>query len=117
LSLTELSLHYQKRGEDTKKYTSTETYVIGLLFMGLGFFSSLTLFGIIVGIPMFAYGVYLLFKAGKVLRQEKAEQRAFEIDNTERTRKAIADGIAEGLKKVTESETISTISSKKETQK
>jgi flagellar biosynthesis/type III secretory pathway protein FliH len=51
-----------------------------------------------------------LHKADKLKIKERVEQRAFDEENAEKIKKAIADGIAEGLRKAryTESTTVST---------
>jgi hypothetical protein len=100
-----------------KKQNTKELNIVGYAFIFIGFFLCLTVIGAIVGIPLMISGYIAIRKAQKQEEEEKAEQRAFETDNAERTRQAIADGIVEGLRKAKEAEVASTTTSTKETNK
>lgn len=92
-----------------EKNTSLGFYLVGSLLLVIGILFLITIVGSIIGIPLIIIGSYLLHKADELKIKEKTEQRAFDEENIEKMRKAIADGIAEGLKKAryTESTTVS----------
>ncbi|MDY0130855.1 MAG: DUF5362 family protein [Methanosarcina vacuolata] len=98
-----------------RKQTSGEYYIGGIGFIILGFVCIFTIIGAIFGIFYIMIGFLCLYKANKLQIKEKAEQQALEAENIEKTRKAIADGIAEGLRKARESELTNVAISTEET--
>lgn len=95
-----------------KKQNTKELNIVGYAFLIIGFLMCLTGIGAIFGLPLMISAYFMIRKAQKQEEEEKAEQRAFEAENAEKTRQAIADGIAEGLRKAREAEVASATSTK-----
>jgi len=87
-----------------RKETSSELYMMGIASILMGLIFCITIIGFIPGMIFVIIGVLSIVKGGKIQQKEKAEQQALEAENVEKTRKAIADGIAEGLRKAREAE-------------
>ena len=100
-----------------KKNTSTGFFLVGSLLFVIGILFSITIIGATIGIPMLITGSYFLHKADELKIKEGAEQRAFDEENAEKMRRAIADGIAEGLRKARDVESTTVSISKEETDK
>jgi hypothetical protein len=98
-----------------RKESSTELYVAGIACILVGIFFCLTIIGIIPGFMFMMFGLISILKGGKAQQKEKSERQAMEAENVEKTRKAIADGIAEGLRKAKEAELTSITISTEET--
>jgi hypothetical protein len=98
-----------------KSNTSTTFYIIGIFLSIIGILFSITIVGAIIGIPLLILGLYLLREANKLKIEEMAEKRAFDEENAQRIKRAIADGIAEGLRKARDAESNNNIVSKNKT--